>query len=306
MIYFNGSTGGLGRHLGPLLRRRGVSHRALATRIEQANTLASELDAMSPNSGSAVALIHLAAMVSVPSCEENPELARAVNVDGAFRYVDNFVRWSVERDYRPVVVYVSSGHVYAPPIQGSPLGEGAPVEPRSVYAQTKLDAEVELAGLASRHGFTLIISRVFGLIAPGQSAHYVLPALIERVRQNDVAGIPGLSNVRDYLDARDVVGHLHNLAEWSLDRSLSRPMKVNVCSGVGVSIDDVLEAIIEVVSGADTAKAEAIRRSVSEAPGRPTDVAWLVGSPLRLQELTSRPAQSISLQSTVRDAVATS
>lgn len=306
MIYFNGSTGGLGRHLGPLLERRGVPHRVLNTRIGDADTLASELDALSKDPGSTAALIHLAAMVSVPRCEENPDLARAVNVDGAVRYVENFVRWTIDRGSRPAVVYVSSGHVYAPPAPGHLIPEDGPVEPRSVYAQTKLEAETELAGLSTTHGFPLTVSRVFGLIAPGQPPHYLLPALIERVRKNDVARVPGLSNVRDYLDARDVVGLLHDLAEWSLSRAFNETTTVNVCSGMGVSIRDVLDAVIDAVSGVDTSEAEAIRRSVSEAPGRPTDVAWLVGSPAKLQEITSSPTRSISLEKTVRDAVTTS
>src|SRR5439155_15956129 len=127
----------------------------------------------------------------------------------------------------PRVVYVSSGHVYAAAQPGIRLTEHHPVAPRTVYARTKLAAEQALAERARARGCALIIARVFGLIAPRQPAHYVLPGLIRRVSEGRLEGVPGLSYYRDYLDSRDVCDVLIALAA----QAGAEPTVVNVCSG---------------------------------------------------------------------------
>ena len=305
MILFNGSTGGLGRYLGPHFGQSDIEHRALTTRIENGQVLHEELEGMPAlETGSAVTLIHLAAIASVPRCEADPSGARLVNVEGALEYVRSFVNWCQRSGHLPTVVYVSSGHVYATPTPGDRVTETAMVSPQSVYAETKLQAENVLSDLAADAGLRLTVARVFGLIAPEQPPNYLLPALIDRVRRGDVENIPGLSNVRDYLDARDVASHLHNLTDWSQNEGGFGTTIVNVCSGVGVHIGDVLDSVIDALHGTGSPEAARIRGAVTGVAGRATDVTWLVGSPDKLARLTSRPAQSIGLGTTVRDAIA--
>jgi nucleoside-diphosphate-sugar epimerase len=306
MILFNGATGGLGRHLGPLLADRAVPHRSLDTRLERASDLPDELTASDVEPDVPVVLAHLAALVSVPACEEDPDRARAINVDGTAEYVRRFLDWANQHGHRSAVVYVSSGHVYAPPEPGVRVDEDAALAPRSVYAGTKLMAEEALIEIAAEAGTPLTIARVFGLLAPGQPRHYVLPALIDRVKRRDVTEISGLNNVRDYLDARDVVAHLHDLARWTIENDDPNATTVNVCSGIALRIADVLEVVIDGVCEGDAAQADALRRSVTEAPSRASDITWLVGSPDRLQGITGQPSQSIVLETTVRDAIAVS
>lgn len=303
MILFNGASGGIGRYLGQVLEGGGIRHRVLTTRLEHATELPAELSGLGFEDESPIVLIHLAAIVSVPRCEENPELAWAVNVNDGATYVRSFLGWSQTNRHRPYVLYVSSGHVYAAPQPGELVTEDAPTEPRSVYARTKLAAEAALTELAVDLGCPLTVGRVFGLIAPGQPPNYLLPALIDRVRRGDVHDIPGLSNVRDYLDARDVAAHILDLAEWTKDQVGAEPTTVNICSGVPVRVRDVLEAVIGALHGIGTPEATAVRSAVTEAPDRPTDITWLVGSPAKQQRLTGRPPQSISLEATVRDAI---
>ena len=142
-----------------------------------------------------------------------------------------------EQTVRLKVVYASTGHVYAAPAPGSRLSEDADTNPRSVYAETKLSAERELSRLCRTHKVPLLVGRVFGLLAPHQAPHYLLPALIERVRTRNVNAIPGLDFVRDYLDARDVCNDLLKLAESPWPQGL---YVTNVCSGEAVSIRDLL------------------------------------------------------------------
>jgi nucleoside-diphosphate-sugar epimerase len=296
MILYNGATGGLGRYLAaPLARLEEPSH-ALAARLEDRSGLTAELAQLHP--GPSLTFIHLAARVSVPACEADPTTAYNINVDLAGSTVGTILDWATGLGASARVIYVSTGHLYAAQPDGSRATEDTPTLPRSVYAQTKLAAERTLRSLTSSRGAPFLAARVFGLLAPRQAPNYVLPALIERARTGNVQGVPGLDFARDYLDARDVCEDLLELAaaDWP-----DRQVVVNVCSGVPVTIRELLRAVLDEI---DAERAEGIAQEASAAPGRPDDVRWLVGDPGRFIRLTGSMPQRIPLSRTVADAVA--
>jgi nucleoside-diphosphate-sugar epimerase len=100
------------------------------------------------------AIIPLAAIVGAPACDHDPWLARAVNLD-AIRLL-NRLR--------------SAGQLVIVPITNSGYGtksgqvactEETPLEPISLYGQTKVQAEAEL--LASPNAISLRLATVFGV-----------------------------------------------------------------------------------------------------------------------------------------------
>jgi nucleoside-diphosphate-sugar epimerase len=296
MILYNGASGGLGRYLAPPLSRLDEPSHALTARLDDQSGLEIELDRLDPRGS--VTFIHLAARVSVPACESDPAGAYSTNVILARATIATVLDWALRRGATARVIYVSSGHVYAAQPDGSRLTENASTFPRSVYAKTKLAAEQDLLSLASARGASLLVARVFGLLAPRQAPNYVLPALIERARTGHLDGIPGLDFSRDYLDARDICEGLLHLAtgDWA-DASLL----VNVCSGVPVTIRELLRTVLQTI---DPNTAEEMAHRASPAPGRPDDVRWLVGDPSRFIALTGSLPQRIPLSETVADAVA--
>lgn len=296
MILYNGASGGIGRYLAESLRRRNEDSYALKARLEDQEGLAAELGRLDP--AAAVTFIHLAARVSVPACEADPAAAHQINVVLARATVEKVLDWASRHGANARVIFVSSGHVYSAQPEGTRVTEGAPTLPRSVYAETKLAAEHMLEALASPRGVPLLVARVFGLIAPRQAPNYLLPALIERVRTGRLEGIPGLDFARDYLDARDVCEDLLLLsaAPWP-----APSIVVNVCSGVPVTIRDVLFAVLHEL---EPAQAADIVREATPAAGRPGDARWLVGDPGRFVELTGQLPRRIPLATTVSDAVA--
>lgn len=298
MILYNGASGGLGRYVGPALRGRGAV--ALRARLEDREGLRREL-AQLPSLGGGVVLLQLAARVSVPACEADPEGTHLTNVVHVHDTVLDVVEWAGSRGLHPRVVYVSSGHVYAASPAGVRVAESSTTAPRSAYARSKLRAEEELRALASRRPFDLMVARVFGLIAPQQPANYVLPGLIRRVRERDLRGVPGLSYVRDYLDARDVCEDLLELGAVE-DGAAWGGSVVNLCSGEGVALAEILRTIARVLR---PGQEDELLSEVVEAPGRPDDVPWIVGDPSRFVALTRRQPRRISLEQTVRDAVRT-
>jgi len=295
-ILYNGASGGLGRYLGPALAKAEVPSHALAARLEDGEGLRRELEHMGEHSS--MTFIHLAGLVPVAICEADPERAHHVNVVLARQAAGAVTAWADQRDVRLRLIYVSSGHVYAPAAVGSRLREDAATGPRSVYARTKLEAEQQLAALCAEAGIPFLAARVFGLVGPSQAPQYVLPGLIDRVRRGAVNGIPGLDYSRDYLDTRDVAEALVALSacEWAEATDV-----VNVCSGTPVTIRELLSLVIESMAAAgvriDTAEATA-------APGRTGDANWLVGDPSRFCAVTGHHPQTISLRQTVTDAVA--
>ena len=295
MILYNGATGGLGRYLAPALGPSGETSHALVARLDDREGLITELSRL--RSVEPLTFIHLAAMVSVPACEADPATAHRVNVTLARSTVSTILGWAQSAGIAIRIIYVSTGHVYATATRGSRLAEDAAPGPRSVYARSKLEAEQELARLCAAEAVPFLVARVFGLIAPVQAEHYVLPGLIRRVQSGALFDIPGLDFARDYLDARDVCEDLLALsrAPWP-----EQPSVVNVCSGNPVTIRELLSVVMDVMrpgTATDVQMAQA-------AAGRPDDVSWIVGDPSRFAKLTGQSTKRISLQTSVADAVA--
>jgi GDP-4-dehydro-6-deoxy-D-mannose reductase len=282
MILYNGQTGSLGRYFAAAA----PNAVALRARLEDRAALRAELMQINVPPNESVSLVQMAALVSVPRCEQNPDAAHKTNVLDTIATVSDFIDWAQLKDVRAGVVYVSTGHVYARSHER--LRETDDLRPRSVYAKTKLEAENILRAMSWRKKFSLTIARVFGLVAPQQPVNYVLPGLIRRVRENDLDGVSGLDYTRDYLDARDVCRILAQLTKirWP------QPETFNVCSGVPKTIRQIIDRI-------------AWPRIVNPtaAPGFVGDADFIVGDPGKLVRATGWTMQTIQLAQTISDAL---
>lgn len=79
-------------------------------------------------------VVHLAAMNDL-ECANDPELARAVNVEGTRNLLEGAIAAGVSK-----VVYLSTAHVYAAPLVGT-ISESTIPHPRHPYGTTSLEAE---------------------------------------------------------------------------------------------------------------------------------------------------------------------
>ncbi len=303
LAVYNGASGGLGRHLGPAFVDRAVVATPISSRLGDTTGLEAELARMQIEPGSPVTFVQSAAMVSVRDCEEHPAAAFDVNVTRTMATIGAVVEWAAGHDSALRVVFVSSGHVYEAPDPGSRLTESAPTQPRSVYAQTKLEGEERVAALIGDHDLDLVIGRVFGMISAGQRPEFLIPGLISRIRRGDVAAVPGLNYIRDYLDARDVARHVASLAVDPIATLHEEgELLVNVCSGEETRIGDLLDALLALSYPSDTRLLAETRRRVGSAPGRPSDIEWSVGDPAVLAQVTPGPIRSIPMPQTLADA----
>jgi len=217
-------------------------------------------------------LVHLAALSSPPACEANPELAQAINVDGPRRMYEEFLkRWP-----DCPIVHVSSGHVYRPASQ--PLSEDEQLEPINVYGATKLDGEAMAMELRDR-GHRITVVRPFNHTGAGQLPAFALPSFAMRLAGLEANGggtlaVGRLDAVRDFLHVRDVVKTYLALLEHAGKVDL-----LNICSGQGVVIGEMLDGLVTRFQGdIEVQQEEARLRGAADA-------SVLVGNNQRLHNL---------------------
>jgi nucleoside-diphosphate-sugar epimerase len=99
-------------------------------------------------------LIPLAAVVGAPACDQDPWLAKSLNV-GAIQLLNRL------RGRNQLVIYPTTNSGYGTKSGDIYCTEDTPLDPISLYGQTKAKAEAEL--LATPNVITLRLATVFGI-----------------------------------------------------------------------------------------------------------------------------------------------
>ncbi len=184
------------------------------------------------------AVIHEAAIVSVPRSIAAPRLTRRVNVDGTLSLLEASLRAGVKR-----FVYASSCAVYGDQAR-LPIREDAPLNPLSPYAETKARAEELCMDYFRSYGLQTVCLRYFNVYGPRQTmGQYagVMVRFFERLRRGRPPIIYGDGKqTRDFVHVRDVVdATLHALT------SRRAPGEIfNVGTGRATSINDLCEIFL--------------------------------------------------------------
>lgn len=147
------------------------------------------------------AVVHLAGIVGDPACAAEPDLACAVNFDAAVALHEAAGRAGVAR-----FVFASTCSVYGH--CAYPADEAAPLNPLSLYAQNKVDAETQLLGAVPGGMATTVLrfATVYGL-APRMRFDLVVNTLVAhalttgRVQVFTPAAWRPLIHVADVADA---------------------------------------------------------------------------------------------------------
>jgi len=161
-------------------------------------------------------IIHLAAIVGVNKVLEDPILARKVNIDGTLQFGE-FVKNETDARF----IYVSSSHVYKE--SETKLTEFSAVEPKSLYAKQKLEAEECLSEIYKNSSDRLLIARIFSILGRNMPSG-TLGWAIERA--NTGAPLKYGDDLRDFSSAEESSKILEKLAiaRWVTNI-------LNVCSG---------------------------------------------------------------------------
>lgn len=240
------------------------------------------------------AVVHLAAFANPAAAERDPAGAYRVNVGGTLALL------AALRTHAPAarLLVVSSCLVYGDvPRTEPPVGEDAPLAPRTVYGASKAAAEITALQWGRAYGLDVVVARPFNHTGPGQAPTYVCAALarqlaaIEAGRQEPVLHTGNPDPVRDLVDVRDVAE-----AYVALLARGRRGGVYNVCTGEGSSV-------AEIVAQLRTLATVAVSARIDPARVRSGDAERLVGSPARIAADTGWRAR-IPLARTLADVLA--
>jgi len=184
------------------------------------------------------AIIHLAAITSLPDCESNPMETLRINVSGTANVLEFARKYDI-----PHVIFASTSAVYEN-TNVNIFTEDLEVNPRLYYSLSKKMAEDLIQSYRENYGSKITVLRFFNVFGPDGDQTRPNPPLLNFVVRELKKGVaPILSGdgeqVRDFIWVNDVVSML----ELCLQK---QPNDVfNVCTGVTVSVNQLSTWVAE-------------------------------------------------------------
>lgn len=130
-------------------------------------------------------IIHLAAWLGVDASDRQPLKCLDINIEGTMRVLEAAAMAGVRK-----IVFASSSEVYGDPIE-MPIRETTPLNPKSVYAVTKLAGEEYVRGFSRQYGIPHAIVRFFNVYGPRQDLRFAVPRFVESALEGCSAQIYG-------------------------------------------------------------------------------------------------------------------
>jgi nucleoside-diphosphate-sugar epimerase len=151
-----------------------------------------------------------------------------------------------------------------------PLVESvSPLAPATLYGVAK-DALRRLASAyTEQEGVDLAWGRLFMLYGPREAPGRLVPSVIRSLLAGQPVAVGSPERVRDFMHVDDVAGALVALLESPVVGA------VNIASGAGVSVGEMLDRIVEVAGRADLVRRDALPERLGEPPLLVADVARL-------------------------------
>ncbi|MBN3746218.1 NAD-dependent epimerase/dehydratase family protein [Burkholderia sp. Se-20373] len=280
-ILVTGATGFVGRHLVHQLKELGHTVVGTTTRggdgaevcdLRDRDRVHEVVRAADPE-----VVIHLAALSSVTqgATLEYYE-TNLVGTENLMQAVDSL-------GSRRRFIFVSTAGVYGNQ-KTSLLSEDLVPLPVSHYGISKFACERVVSNFGDRHDIT--IARPFNLIGVGQSSSFIVPKLVRHfARREPSIRLGRLEPVRDYIDVHSCCDILASL----IGQDASYGEVVNICSGRGTSVQELLDVIADICGH---------KIEVVAAPEfmRANEVFRLLGSTEKLDRLLPdrRPLQPIT------------
>jgi nucleoside-diphosphate-sugar epimerase len=220
MLFANGTTGTLGRHL---LN----SVVPITTRIENYTT--SNL----PQFSAPDQVIHLAGVVGANQVDLDSKYARQTNVDKLSDFAAICIKSRISR-----FVYVSSSHVYGPSLVD--LGENHETNPQSEYARQKLEAEERLIEIFSQKKVSskLLILRVFSVLDISTKPTTLGGAIGSIISGVRIEPIQNTNDVRDFLTPKIIANGILKVCTYPNIEGI-----YNLCSQKSISVYSAAESI---------------------------------------------------------------
>jgi UDP-glucose 4-epimerase len=210
-------------------------------------------------------IIHTAALKAVGESMAKPDEYFEVNLHATTKMLELVSRHGIKN-----FIFSSTAAVYGAPDHSNPIKEDDPKNPISPYGASKLAAEGEVnkfLAIPGNHGTSLRFFNVVGTAAPellDNSVENLVPIVINKLKAGQAPVIYGTDYptpdgtcVRDYVDVRDIAGA--HLAAADFEGGL--PLAMNVGTGVGGSVREVIRLVSEAAGRIDVIAVEESRRA---------------------------------------------
>ncbi len=174
-------------------------------------------------------ILHLAAVTSINDVNRNKRYAERVN------YVT--VKFIVEKiqsfNSKKKLIFISTSHVYSS--SNKKIIETSPIKPLTYYGRLKYKSEKEIQKKLTN----FLIIRLFSYYSPKQSNQFLIPALIEKIKnlKEKKLQLKNYNNIRDISTIDYVTKQISNLIFKKYNGI------INCGSGNGISLKNLATKI---------------------------------------------------------------
>ena len=176
-------------------------------------------------------VVHLAGLTP-ELCQKDPQLAKLINIQGTRNIGNISAKYHIKK-----FIFSSTAAVYYQ-TKKVPVSESFKPKPSSIYGQTKLQAERELAKIAQKRNFSLAIMRIFNVYGPGLN-NSLINKLQNSEKKRPVDIIDPKNFIRDYIHVSEVCKVIQLLLkpEWQGIKFF------NVASGIPRSTESLIKEL---------------------------------------------------------------
>ncbi|MEZ5360714.1 MAG: SDR family NAD(P)-dependent oxidoreductase [Candidatus Zixiibacteriota bacterium] len=222
-------------------------------------------------------VIHLAAQIAIPYSYLAPDDFLRVNAGGTMNVLQTVNDLKISR-----AVILSTSEVYGS-AQYTPIDEKHPQVAQSPYSASKIAADKIGESFYRSFGTPVVIARPFNTYGPRQSARAVVPTIILQALRGNTIKLGNIDTRRDLNYVKDTAAALIKIA--LSNKGIGE--EVNICSGVDISIADIVEKVGDILGKKLTIKTD--KRRV-----RPTksEVSRLLGDGTKAEKLFHLPKKT--------------
>jgi UDP-glucose 4-epimerase len=183
-------------------------------------------------------VVHLVGLADSAVAQANPMKSFQLNVVSLQNVLDVCRKFGNKK-----IVFPSSAAIYGI-TEDLPIKENFPPNPTIIYSWHKLLCEKMIQGYQKNYGIDYVILRFFNVYGKGNEG--VIGIFIDKAKKGETIDSYGPFQYRDFIYAGDVVEAVYRAVAY--EKSVNRI--INIGSGKGVQIRDILNIICEIFPNA--------------------------------------------------------
>ncbi len=149
-------------------------------------------------------------------------------------------------------IFISSTKVYGK-LEKIPSDENEPIKPFSDYGRAKADAEQLILASYENSKKEYIILRCTFVYGPKQGKNFIIPTIINQIKEGDIVRLLNSNIKRDFLYYKDLL----EAVKLAIDKRFGKIKIYNVATSKAVSIREIINIIAGFYSKSITVKDKA-------------------------------------------------